>query len=107
MFRASSAKFNNFNWNRKLLDSANPNWSKFYANGPEILKSIEETCDKWDLRRDIEFNTRVTKLEWLEEDRITLTVEPRAFDMLLDQRPWSISIVKLPWMPLPLYVTWR
>lgn len=53
------------------------------------------------------FLMRQGKLEWLAEDRITLTVEPRPFDMLLDQRPWSISIIKLPWMPLPLYVTWR
>ncbi len=52
------------------------------------------------------FLLRQGKLDWLD-DRNTLTVEPKAFDMLLDQRPWSVSIIKLPWMTLPLYVNWR
>lgn len=35
-----------------------------------------------------------------------LHVERKAFDMLLDQLPWSISVVKLPWMHKPIYVEW-
>lgn len=38
---------------------------------------------------------------------MTLHVESRAFDMLLDQLPWSISVVKLNWMPEALHVRWR
>lgn len=45
----------------------NPNWTRFYADGPEILEYLEHTCDKWNLRRDIQFNTKVTSLEWQEE----------------------------------------
>ncbi|TGE14004.1 contractile injection system tape measure protein [Hymenobacter elongatus] len=52
------------------------------------------------------FLRRPGKLEWLEE-RIVLTVEPKTLDILLDQRPWAISIIKLPWMDAPLYVNWR
>jgi hypothetical protein len=37
----------------------------------------------------------------------SLQVQPRSFDTLLDRLPWSCSVVLLPWMPLPLYVTWR
>jgi len=36
-----------------------------------------------------------------------LLVEPRAFDMLLDQIPWSFSTIKYPWMDRVLYVEWR
>lgn len=36
-----------------------------------------------------------------------LQVEPAAFDMLLDQLPWGISIVRLPWMPEPIQVEWE
>ncbi len=36
----------------------------------------------------------------------TLVVESKAYDLLLDKMPWSISIVKLPWMNEPLYVEW-
>ena len=46
----------------------NPNWSKFYADGDEILEYMQKTVDKWNLRRDIEFNTRVISLDWIEAD---------------------------------------
>jgi len=41
------------------------------------------------------------------EDQWVLTVERKAFDMLLDQVPWSISMIKLPWMKYVLKVDWR
>ena len=46
----------------------NPNWSKFYSDGPEILEYMDKTADKWDLKRNIQFNTRVVGLEWLDEE---------------------------------------
>ncbi len=36
-----------------------------------------------------------------------LRVEPRAYDMLLDQLPWNFSIIKHPWMKSPIHVAWR
>lgn len=36
-----------------------------------------------------------------------LQVEPRAFDMLLDQIPWGYQTLKLPWMSQVLHVDWR
>ena len=36
-----------------------------------------------------------------------LTVEPRGVDMLLDRLPWTIGIVKTPFMARPLRVEWR
>ncbi len=41
------------------------------------------------------------------EDALVLSVEEAPFDLLLDQVPWSISTVWLPWMPAPLQVLWR
>lgn len=35
-----------------------------------------------------------------------LRVEPKPFDVLLDQLPWAISTVKLPWMTVPLFTEW-
>jgi hypothetical protein len=40
------------------------------------------------------------------EDRWELTVEKRAYDILLMKSPFSFSIIKLPWMQKPLHVTW-
>jgi hydroxyversicolorone monooxygenase len=32
------------------------------------LEYIEGTCDKWNLRRDVQFNTAVVGAEWLEDE---------------------------------------
>ncbi|KAL1997923.1 hypothetical protein VTN02DRAFT_420 [Thermoascus thermophilus] len=45
----------------------NPNWRRFYADGDEILEYIERTCDKWDLRRHVQFRSKVLGAEWQEE----------------------------------------
>lgn len=36
-----------------------------------------------------------------------LQVEPRSYDVLLDQLPWGLGVVKLPWMQRTLWVEWR
>ncbi|XP_024402703.1 uncharacterized protein [Physcomitrium patens] len=36
------------------------NWSENYSNQPEILRYINHVADRFDLRKDITFNTRVT-----------------------------------------------
>lgn len=43
----------------------------------------------------------------LREDAWHLQVQPGTFDMLLDRLPWSISIIKYPWMERPIHVKWR
>ena len=42
-----------------------------------------------------------------QEDRWELSVEKGPFDMLIDRIPYSFSVIKFPWMPLPLHVKWR
>lgn len=56
----------------------NPNWSKFYADGDEIMEYIEKVCEKWNLKRDVKFSHKVAGLEWVEEDakwKITVSVK--------------------------------
>ena len=36
-----------------------------------------------------------------------LTVEQRHIDVLLDYLPWQVSVIRLPWMPEPLWVDWK
>src|SRR5262249_27918139 len=36
-----------------------------------------------------------------------LQVEPQSFDILLDQLPWGIGMIQLPWMKKLLWVEWR
>lgn len=46
---------------------------------------------------------------WLRQDENGWHVEvkPGSFDMLLDQLPWSYSLIKFTWMDKPMHVTWR
>ncbi|OYQ36200.1 hypothetical protein CHU95_05265 [Niveispirillum lacus] len=39
-------------------------------------------------------------------DHWNLTVQRRAYDLLLIQSPFSYAVIKLPWMAKALYVTW-
>lgn len=41
-----------------------------------------------------------------KDDRWELTIEKRAYDLLLNKSPFSFSIIKYPWMPKPLHVNW-
>ena len=41
-------------------------WSERYAAQPEILRYINHVADRFDLRRDIQFETRVTAATWDE-----------------------------------------
>src|SRR5215218_6125316 len=39
-------------------------WSERYAPQPEILRYAEHVADRFDLKRDIAFDTRVTGAAW-------------------------------------------
>ncbi|MEZ4503870.1 MAG: NAD(P)/FAD-dependent oxidoreductase [Dehalococcoidia bacterium] len=44
-------------------------WSERFASQPEILRYIEHVADRFDLRRDVQFKTRVTSARWNDEAR--------------------------------------
>ena len=50
-------------------------WSEKYATQPEILRYAEHVADRFDLRRDMVFDTNVTSLRWLG-DSWCVTTEP-------------------------------
>lgn len=43
----------------------------------------------------------------LESGKWRLLIERQTIDILLDRLPWSIGIVKMPWMPDPIMVDWN
>jgi Contractile injection system tape measure protein len=53
------------------------------------------------------FLLRPGKLSLKNDGDWLLQVEPRTFDILLDQLPWGITMVKLPWMEKMIWVEWR
>jgi len=40
------------------------------------------------------------------DDGWHLQVLPEGFDVLLDRLPWGIGVIRLPWMPRPIFVEW-
>ncbi len=51
------------------------------------------------------FLQRTGILRW-REDGWRLKVERKTIDVLIERLPWSISIIKFPWMSLPIHVEW-
>jgi cation diffusion facilitator CzcD-associated flavoprotein CzcO/acetyl esterase/lipase len=39
-------------------------WTEKYATQPEILRYLQHVADRYDLRRDVRFETRVDRAEW-------------------------------------------
>lgn len=44
-------------------------WSERYAAQPEILRYLQHVADRFDLRRDIRFNTVVTHARWRDDEQ--------------------------------------
>ncbi|WP_321393713.1 NAD(P)/FAD-dependent oxidoreductase [Emcibacter sp.] len=44
-------------------------WTERYATQPEILKYLEHVAERFDLNRDITFNTRVTAAKWNKDTK--------------------------------------
>lgn len=59
--------------------------------------SVEGFRDNWLIRDGI-----LTELE----DKWELTVDIRAYDLLINKSPFAFSIIKYPWMHKPLHVIW-
>lgn len=98
-----------------------------YNSGKPLPKTLELTADEkkitedmlsgvlnhWEkLRRTSTGALRQAFLERsgalkVEDDRYLLTVEEKAYDMLIDSMPWSYNMIKYPWMEKRMEVKWR
>ncbi len=57
-------------------------WSEKYATQPEILRYLQHVADRYDLRRDIRFETRVEAAAW-NDDTSTWTVTTATGDRVV------------------------
>ena len=57
-----------FTWDKQLLQEWE--WSERYPEQPEILRYLEHVAERHDLKRDIQFNTRVTGAEFDESNNL-------------------------------------
>jgi cation diffusion facilitator CzcD-associated flavoprotein CzcO len=56
-----------FSFSEELLDEWD--WSEHFAPQPETLRYLNHVADKFGLRRDIQFHSRVAAAHWREEER--------------------------------------
>ncbi|HRN55862.1 MAG TPA: contractile injection system tape measure protein, partial [Agriterribacter sp.] len=75
-----------------MLQAAIEQWAVLQHTSPDGLR-------EGFLQRRGKFFTR--------NDKHYLQVERGALDVLLDQLPWNLGIIKLPWMKAILWVEWR
>lgn len=75
-----------------LLESVIHHWDALGNTSPDGLRGT--------------FLLRSGKVS-LKGDHWLLQVEAREFDILLDQLPWGIGMIKLPWMEKMLGVEWK
>lgn len=80
----------------------------------EVTALLQAAIGHWEALRDTsphalrgEFLMRPGALAVNGDGEWLLRVETRTVDILLDQLPWGISMVKLPWMRRLLRVEWR
>lgn len=76
-----------------VLDAAIGHWGALGGSAPDALRG--------------EFLMRPGMLAVDADGDWLLRVEARTVDVLLDQLPWGVSLVKLPWMDRLLRVEWR
>jgi cation diffusion facilitator CzcD-associated flavoprotein CzcO len=64
-----------YSFSPELLDEWD--WSEHFAAQPETLRYLQHVADRFDLRRDITFDTRVNAMTWNDGSRTwTLDLEP-------------------------------
>ncbi|MED5612361.1 contractile injection system tape measure protein [Janthinobacterium sp. P210005] len=75
----------------QLLHAVIVNWP---ASGSVSITALRAT-----------FLQRAGRLQWRGADA-ALAVQRKTVDVLMHQLPWSMGIIRHPWMRQPLHVTW-
>lgn len=83
------------------------------AETEEVSALLEAVIRHWDVLQNTSpdglrgtFFLRSGKVSLRDDGDWLLQVEAKSFDILLDHLPWSISIIRLPWMSRMLWVEW-
>lgn len=64
---APSAPFYAFTFSQELVDDWD--WTETQTAGPDVLRYLDHVADRFDLRKDIRFETWITDARWDERDQ--------------------------------------
>ncbi len=69
---APSAPFYGYTFSKELVDEWD--WTETQSSSSDVLRYLEHVADRFDLRKDFEFDTRITGARW-DDDEQRWTVE--------------------------------
>lgn len=90
-----------------------PEWKPTDREKEEIKSLLEAVCDYWrslsGSSTEALCGTFIRRPGAIErfEDTWTIRVEGNTIDILLDDLPWELSVIYLPWLEKPLAVEWQ
>ena len=86
----------------------------FRLRPEEAAAMLEAVIRHWEVLKNTSidglrsaFLNRPGKVTPREDGGWLLQVEASGVDILLDQLPWTVSMIKLPWMNTMMWVEWR
>lgn len=97
------------------LDPQTPVTGGFTPTAQEVTEArslLQSAIQNWPVLQDLSVEGFRSSFLWRKgklmrgEDRWTLTIEHHSYDVLFSSLPWSFSVIKPAWMPVPLYVDW-
>ncbi|MEZ5375001.1 MAG: alpha/beta hydrolase fold domain-containing protein [Acidimicrobiales bacterium] len=74
-------------------------WSERYATQPEILRYLQFVADKHDLRRDIEFETRVESARWDDDTKRWILATSKGTEVSCKHYVMATGCLSLPKEP--------
>lgn len=87
----------NYSFSEELLQEWN--WSEHFSSQPETLRYFEYVADKFDLRKHIQFNTRVKKAVWNEDENFWTVFTDTGKEFTTRFLLTAIGLLSSPTMP--------
>lgn len=89
----------NFELTDKEIETVESMLAGVKANWPKMVNTSVGGFQRSFIEREGQLEQR--------ENKWVLTVEDKAYDILLDSLPWSYKMIRFPWLKKPISVSWR
>ena len=86
-----------YSFSPELLDTWD--WSEHFSAQPETLRYLQHVADRFDLRRDITFDTRVSAMTWDEETRMWTVALDNGSEVTARFVILATGVLSVPLMP--------
>ncbi|KAI0430316.1 putative flavoprotein [Xylaria sp. FL1042] len=67
-----------YSWDKELLDEWH--WKEMFSPQPAVLSYIERVCEKHNMYKDMQFNTRIKSAHWLDAEHSWYIMDTKNFE---------------------------